>query len=84
MDLMKADLEGGMMNTQSCVDHSILAIFEDSRADSEVSGHRGQNAITVALNRLHSAHWLSEYVTRLKESQTQSGKGHYIVLKELD
>ncbi|XP_056443312.1 protein phosphatase 1 regulatory subunit 37-like [Gadus chalcogrammus] len=35
MDLMKADLEGGMMNTQSCVDHSILAIFEDSRADSE-------------------------------------------------
>ncbi|KAG7281962.1 hypothetical protein CRUP_003020 [Coryphaenoides rupestris] len=35
MDLMKADLEGVMMNTQSCMDHSIRAIFEDSTAASE-------------------------------------------------
>ncbi|CAL8332252.1 unnamed protein product [Merluccius merluccius] len=35
MDLMKADLEGVMMNTQSCMDHSILAIFEDSTVESE-------------------------------------------------
>lgn len=36
MDLMKADLEGVMMNTQSCMEHSILAIFEDSAVASEV------------------------------------------------
>ncbi|CAL8330373.1 unnamed protein product [Lota lota] len=35
MDPMKADLEGVMMNTQSCMDHSILAIFEDSTVASE-------------------------------------------------
>lgn len=30
------DVEGVEMDTQSCVDHSILAIFEDSTVTSEV------------------------------------------------
>lgn len=30
------DVEGVEMDTQSCVDHSILAIFEDSTVASEV------------------------------------------------
>lgn len=55
---MKADLEGVMMNTQSCMDHSILAIFEDSTAASEdkidVEGESESSLLTALTEILDS------------------------------
>ena len=68
---MKGDLEGVMLNGQSCVDHSILAIFEDSSTTSEVS----------RLNAL-----ILNTFTPLKDWQGQciQSECHCIVMKELN
>lgn len=57
--LSRHDVEDVEMDTQSCVDHSILAIFEDSTVVSEVRVKADKDASLHIIRNLKDAPFFS-------------------------
>lgn len=76
--LSRRDVEGVEMDTQSCMDHSILAIFEDSTVASEVRVNADKDASLHSFRNLKDASLSS---TRLS---TRVDTFHMLVEREFD